>query len=104
MAAYDFLYAQCQMRQNKKNWVSNVKDMLSQLGLYDIFVTLINLRYSNQFNKEAKGVLPLVRQRQQDAFLQHVHSSFESSNKCLLYKHIVDLINLHNYLKKILYL
>ena len=32
--------------------------MLSQLGLYDIFC---NLRYSNQFNKEAKGVLPLVR-------------------------------------------
>ena len=86
MAAYDFLYAQCQMRQNKKNWVSNVKDMLSQLGLYDIFVTLNNLRYSNQFNQEAKGVLPLVRQRQQHAFLQHVHSIFKSSNKCLLYK------------------
>ena len=74
--------------------------MLSQLGLYDIFVTLNNLRYSNQFNKEAKGVLSLVRQRLQDAFLQHVFSSFESSNKCLLYKHIVDHITLQNYLKK----
>ena len=100
IAAYGFLYAQCQIRQNKKNWVSNVKDMLSQLGLYDIFVTLNNLRYSNQFNKEAKGVLSLVRQRLQDAFLQHVFSSFESSNKCLLYKHIVDHITVQNYLKK----
>ena len=71
--------------QNKKNWVSNVKDRF------------IYLRYGNQFNKESKGVLPSVRQRLQDAFLQHVFSSFESSNKCLLYKHIVDHITLQTY-------
>ena len=49
---------------------------------------------------EAKGVISLVKQRLNDAFVQHTFSIFESSNKCLLYKHIIDHITLQSYLIK----
>ena len=78
MAAYGFLYAQCLIRQNEKNWVSNIKDVLSQLG---------RIAFSS----------PTATR----CIFTNVFSSFESSNKCFLYKHIVDYIIVQNYFKNL---
>ena len=84
-------------RPNCKNWVSNVSSILSEIGLCDIFQ---NHCISDD---ESKHILFLVKQRLLDIQHQVILAEINSSPKCIIYRHLVDIVTLQSCLCKPLY-
>jgi hypothetical protein len=65
---------------NKVNWCSLVKDLLSSLGFYDVWL--------QQHTGNNKLFLIKVKQRLKDQFIQNWHNRITNSSRALFYKNI----------------
>ena len=75
-----------------KNWVKSIKEELFRIGLGEYWLL--------QYVPDVKTFMQIVKQRLLDIFIQECHACFDVSNKCLIYKHLVDTFCLQHYLKK----
>lgn len=63
-----------------KNWALNVKNLLSRLGFYEVWI--------NQGVGDEKFFLLEFKQRVKDIYIQNWHEQLEDSSRALLYKEI----------------
>jgi hypothetical protein len=76
--------------KGKKNWVSNVKEMLNMYGLSEYF-------FENNI-VDSKSFPKLFKQRIIDNYIQTWHSSLENNSVLELYKNCKELFSYENYL------
>jgi hypothetical protein len=88
-ACYDALYDMCEVH-NKKNWATDVKQQLTDLGLLEL--------WSNQYIDSR--YFPVIKQRILDQELQSIMSKMAVSSKCSLYTHYIHSCTLQYYLRK----
>jgi hypothetical protein len=77
---YNFLKEQADRRPNIKNWVSNVKDLLSRLGFYDVWL--------NQGVANSKIFMSILKQRIKDNYFQTWTEQLQASSRALFYREI----------------
>ncbi|XP_033745472.1 uncharacterized protein LOC117330985 [Pecten maximus] len=76
----------------KLNWVYEIKDDLCRHGFNYVWI-------AQNVNNE-KHFLELYTQRLHDIFIQDLHSSFNNSSKCQIYKYLANYFELQYYLTK----
>lgn len=77
---YNLLMSDIHLRPNKANWVSLIRDLLSNLGFY--------YAWENQSVGNEKVFLSLIRQRLTDNFIQNWNSRINDSSRALCYKNL----------------
>ena len=90
-SCYEYLNTSCE-QNNCKNWLYNVKNILSEIGLLDVWI--------NQNIYNHSYILATVKQRVYDICIQSLISDINNSSKCKLYSHLIDQITLQPYLCK----
>ena len=91
-SSVEYMYEVFSTKPNCKNWISNVKSILDEIGLSDIF--------ENVHSLSSKYVICIVKERLTDVYKQNILSDITSSSKCYMYKHLIDHVTLQNYLTK----
>ena len=92
-ATYDCMLADMRNRPRTcKNWAYSIKNELYSIGLGEY--------WDSQYIPNDNSFLYVVKTRLNDIFIQLCYATFESSSKCLLYKHLVDNFCLQYYLTK----
>ena len=94
-SSFEYLCHEFHTKSNCKNWIANVFNILSEIGLRDLFLEYNHL--------DAKLIFPIVKQRIIDIYKQSLITEISSSSKCFMYKHLIDHIDLQTYLKKPIY-
>lgn len=79
---YNFLVDQINDRPNTRNWASNVKDLLSRLGFYEVWLS--------QGVGNSKVFLNLFKQRVKDTYIQTWNEQLQNSSRSLFYKEIAN--------------
>ena len=74
------------------NWAYKVKKELYELGLGEF--------WDSQSIPNKALFINVLKQRLNDVFIQGCYTIFDSSNKCLAYKNLVDTFTLQYYLTK----
>ena len=90
-SCYEYLVTECE-NHNKKNWVFDIKKLLMENGMFDLWETRDTLNTNYIFN--------VAKQRILDNSKQTLLSEINSSSKCIVYKNIVDQVTLQSYLSK----
>ena len=91
----DYFQEELMLKPNCKNWLSNVQNILSEIGLNNIWF--------NQADFNEKFIVMEVKQRLTDIYKQLIISDLNASSKCSLYKYVVDSVTLQSYLSKPIY-
>ena len=75
---YKILVNDLVLRPNKRNWASLVKDSLSGLGFYEVWLT--------QGVGDVKLFLSLLKQRLKDTFIQNWYQRIQDSTRASFYR------------------
>ena len=91
-SCYEFMLRETLYTNNCKNWASEVKNLLSHIGLMNFWI--------NQDSENPKYIMEIAKQRLFDNYRQCIIADMNSSSKCLIYKNIIDHFTLQSYLTK----
>lgn len=91
-SCYDYMCDEMISKPNCKNWAVKVKNILSNVGLLDLWI--------NQCTLKPEYIFAVAKHRIFDNCKQTILSEINSSSKCYIYKHLIDHFTLQSYLVK----